>query len=64
MTKASGGGKVQFGTPARGKEASARATSGRHCDHPGCSTVLSTYNSSPTCWLHTGPTLRQPLERP
>jgi hypothetical protein len=60
---ANSGGKVQFGPPARGKEATARASSGRRCDHPGCNTVLSTYNASPTCWCHTGPTLRRPLDR-
>jgi hypothetical protein len=60
MAKAKGG-NVQFGPPARGKGPDARASVGRMCDSPGCSTVLSTYNSSSTCWLHTGPSTRHPL---
>jgi hypothetical protein len=54
-------GSVQFGPPARGKGAASRATVGRMCDHAGCSTLLSTYNASTTCWLHTGPSTRHPL---
>jgi hypothetical protein len=62
MAKASTG-NVQFGTPGRGKDAASRASSGRLCDHPGCGTVLSTYNESPTCWLHTGAAPKHPLAR-
>jgi hypothetical protein len=55
--------RVQFGTPDRGKGASSRASSGRRCEVPGCTTVLSTYNFSPTCWLHSAPSHRHPLSR-
>jgi hypothetical protein len=60
MAKATGG-NVQFGPPARGKDAGSRSSTGRLCDAPGCTTVLSTYNSSNTCWLHTGASTRHPL---
>jgi hypothetical protein len=30
------------------------ASRGRQCDHPGCRTVLSRYNPSPTCAAHDG----------
>jgi hypothetical protein len=60
MAKANDG-KVQFGPPGRGKDAASRAITGRHCDYPGCATVLSTYNASSTCWLHTGPATRHAL---
>ena len=40
-----------------------RASRGRMCEEFGCSTILSTYNSSSTCWLHTGPAHRHPLAR-
>jgi hypothetical protein len=29
---------------------------------PGCVTVLSTYNKETTCWLHSVPVHRHPLE--
>jgi hypothetical protein len=29
-----------------------RSLSGRVCADPGCTTVLSTYNSLPVCWAH------------
>jgi hypothetical protein len=50
-----------FGPPDRGKGALSRAKAGRLCDYPGCATVLSTYNSAATCFLHSAPTLRHPL---
>ncbi len=62
MAKASNT-NTRYGAPAKGREASARATGDRACDRPGCATVLSTYNASPTCWLHTGPELKHPLAR-
>jgi hypothetical protein len=37
---------------APGKGKARREEGGRVCAHPGCGTVLSTYNSSPTCWIH------------
>jgi hypothetical protein len=29
-----------------------RSEGGRVCEHEGCETRLSTYNSSPSCWVH------------
>jgi hypothetical protein len=43
---------VQFGSPMRGKDAASRPPRGRTCEHPGCTTVLSTYNSASRCWAH------------
>jgi hypothetical protein len=57
------GNGVQLGSPARGKEASARPVRGRVCDEPGCQTVLSTYNASSCCWMHTQPSKVHPLSR-
>lgn len=54
---------VQLGSPDRGKGEKSRAVRGRLCDMPGCATVLSTYNASSTCWLHTQPAYRHPLHR-
>lgn len=54
-------GGVQVGVPERGKEAASRAARGRVCDREGCSTILSTYNASGTCWLHTEPVCRHAL---
>ena len=51
----------EFGTPSRGHEASTRPTHGRVCAKPGCTTILSTYNSASVCWLHTEPSRRPPL---
>lgn len=61
MTKARGIDRVQYGPPGSGKGATARASQGRLCDEPSCTTVLSTYNASTTCWLHTGATTKHPL---
>jgi hypothetical protein len=55
---------VLFGAPKRGKEGSARPPRGRTCDEPGCATVLSTYNASDVCWLHTPPAFRNEPKRP
>lgn len=57
------GTDVRIGSPIRGKEPAARAAAGRCCEHAGCTTILSTYNSSPTCYLHTAPAYRHPLAR-
>jgi hypothetical protein len=54
---------TRFGTPDRGREASSRPGKGRRCADPACPTVLSTYNPSDTCYLHTEPTYRHPLAR-
>lgn len=63
MAKAKSGHGVHFGTPQRGREAGARSARGRLCDQSGCSTVLSTYNSSSSCWLHAIPSYRRPVLR-
>ena len=60
---ATSSGQVQFGPPDRGKDAASRAISGRHCSEPGCGTVLSTYNSDTTCWLHAKPSYRHQAPR-
>jgi hypothetical protein len=57
------GGEVRFGTPERGKEPTSRPARGRLCAEPSCHTVLSTYNRSTTCYLHTAPEYRHPLQR-
>jgi hypothetical protein len=54
---------VTLGTPERGKDTPIRAQRGRRCAEPACTTVLSTYNTSRTCYLHTAPSMRTPLER-
>jgi hypothetical protein len=53
--------EVRYGPPAKGKEAASRARTGRQCEVAGCGTVLSTYNSATTCWLHSSPTHRHAL---
>jgi len=55
--------RVQFGPPDRGKETAARPPRGRMCEQIGCQTILSTYNSSDACWLHTPPAYRHALSR-
>ena len=60
MAKTSRG--IEYGSPLAGKS-TARGTRGRPCEHPGCTTVLSTYNSATTCWLHSQPATRRPLDR-
>lgn len=52
--------EIQFGTPTR-KGGPARSSQGRHCEVPGCTTILSTYNSAMRCYLHTTSTPRHPL---
>jgi len=42
------GADVRIGPPVRGKDLSSRAAKGRCCSEPGCTTILSTYNASPT----------------
>ncbi|HEX9299004.1 MAG TPA: hypothetical protein VF968_02620 [Actinomycetota bacterium] len=50
-----------FGTPTRLRDVAPQAKKGRPCSELGCSTLLSTYNTSDTCWLHTTPSTRHPL---
>jgi hypothetical protein len=61
MARSRGG--VRLGPPEGGKDSPVRAARGRRCREPGCSTVLSTYNRSETCYLHTAPSYRPPLQR-
>jgi len=65
MARTTSGSKdgAHFGPPGRGKDVASRAARGRACATPGCETVLSTYNASTTCWLHTASTYRHPLAR-
>jgi hypothetical protein len=44
MTKGTRPGRLP--APSRVEEA------GRVCEHPGCRTRLSVYNTGPTCWQH------------
>jgi hypothetical protein len=30
----------------------------RKCRHPGCTTILSAYNTTTACWAHTGPSFK------
>jgi hypothetical protein len=63
MAIAGGRERIHFGSPERGKEASARPPRGRLCNYPSCQTVLSTYNRSDSCWLHAQPTFGHPPSR-
>lgn len=60
MTKTAQG--VQYGTPQTGKSVMRRAATGRACVHPGCTTILSTYNAATTCWMHSPSSFRRPLD--
>ena len=51
---------IKFGVPGRGKGVATRSAQGRPCSYTGCATILSTYNSSSTCWFHTEPMRRHP----
>ncbi len=51
-------GGVKVGSPERGREASTRPSRGRVCEEASCQTILSTYNPSVTCAVHTEPTFR------
>jgi hypothetical protein len=53
--------RIALGAPDKGKGSDTRPARGRACASPGCSTVLSTYNTSATCWLHSTPTPRHAL---
>jgi len=52
---------VQYGTPTAKKGSQSRPPAGRRCAASGCETVLSTYNSALTCWLHSSATTRHAL---
>ena len=51
----------EFGTPSPRHKASTRPMPGRVCTKLGCTTILSTYNPTSVCWLHTDPSRRPPL---
>jgi hypothetical protein len=38
--------------PSRGSRQTQRWAKGRRCEHGGCTTLISTYNRSTTCWVH------------
>ena len=61
MARAEAG--TRFGAPERGRDASSRSPRGRRCAEAGCATILSTYNRSTTCYLHTAPEYRHALQR-
>jgi hypothetical protein len=43
------------------KAIEARGTRGRRCSEPACTTVISIYNESERCWLHSEAERRPPL---
>jgi hypothetical protein len=55
--------QTRFGTPDNGKGAQYRPAKGRLCQEPGCETLLSTYNASDRCYLHSAPAFRHALYR-
>jgi hypothetical protein len=57
MAKTSQG--VAYGSPQIGKGAPVRSGAGRHCEHEGCTTILSTYNTAMTCWTHMAAPIRR-----
>jgi hypothetical protein len=61
MSGRSGRSSTLIGPPDHGKDAESRPSAGRICNEDGCSTILSTYNSSKACWLHAEPAYRHPL---
>ena len=46
--------KIELG-PGSTLQLAQAATTDRTCSHPGCTTVLSSYNDAEACWAHTGP---------
>jgi len=60
---ATGTARVPFGAPLRGKTVADRPPAGRTCLEAGCETVLSTYNPSRTCFLHTPVAYVHPVRR-
>jgi hypothetical protein len=61
MTGRNGRNTTILGPPEKGKGADSRPSTGRVCNQEGCSTILSTYNSATSCWLHAEPAFRHPL---
>jgi hypothetical protein len=52
---------VRYGTPDARTSKTHEHRRGRRCDHAGCETVLSSYNSATTCWLHSSPAPKHAL---
>jgi hypothetical protein len=46
--------RTEFGSPMRGKASTDREPRGRRCAANGCTTVLSTYNSTDLLAAHGG----------
>jgi hypothetical protein len=61
MTRQPGTAHTSFGAPTRSKDSPTQAGRGRACSFEGCTTILSTYNTAASCWLHTQPSMRPPL---
>ncbi len=61
MAGRSGRSNMLIGLPEKGRGTESRHAAGRTCSREGCSTILSTYNRSTTCWLHTQPAFLHPL---
>jgi hypothetical protein len=57
----SGRSDTLIGFSEKGRGTDSRHAAGRTRSREGCSTILSTYNRSTTCWLHTEPAFRHPL---
>ena len=57
------GAPVRATIPTAPGRARPHGATGRVCAHPGCTTVLSMYNASPTCWTHQDGTPAARTER-
>jgi len=57
------GKPVRASIPSATRRGKPHGASGRVCSHPGCTTVLSVYNGSPTCWTHQDGTMTSRSER-
>ena len=56
------GGLIQFGPIEKKRKPEPQLTGRRVCDALGCTTVLSMYNSSRKCWMHTQPDFARPIK--
>ena len=45
----------------KAKPIEARGSRGRRCPEAGCTTLISVYNGSDRCWLHSEAERRPPL---
>jgi hypothetical protein len=53
MSTDRGDGALREATPAARQATSSFADHKNTCAHPGCTTRISIYNSSTTCWAHS-----------